>query len=65
MINLNKDIAKVSSMLLYAKTNEKISPDNTFQMNGNHISVTKLDLSRDFEKISGKLNQIVINHFEI
>lgn len=64
-MSLNKQKAKVSGMLLYAKTNENISPDNTFQMSGNQISVTTLDLNHDFEKISEKLNQIVINHFEV
>ncbi|MGE7365001.1 5-methylcytosine restriction system specificity protein McrC [Staphylococcus cohnii] len=64
-MSLNKQKAKVSGMLLYAKTNENISPDNTFQMSGNQISVTTLDLNHDIEKISEKLNQIVINHFEV
>lgn len=64
-MSLNKQKTKVSGMLLYAKTNENISPDNTFQMSGNQISVTTLDLNHDFEKISEKLNQIVINHFEV
>lgn len=55
---------KVSGMLLYAKTDEDITPDNVFQMSGNQISVTTLDLSGDFSSIEEKLNQIIDNHFE-
>ena len=55
---------KVSGMLLYAKTDEDITPDNVFQMSGNQISVTTLDLSGDFSSIEEKLNQIIHNHFE-
>ncbi|MGP5095360.1 5-methylcytosine-specific restriction endonuclease system specificity protein McrC [Staphylococcus equorum subsp. linens] len=64
-IRLKKYTAKVSGMLLYAKTDEKLVPDNTFQMSGNQISVTTLNLNCDFAEISKQLNQIVFDYFEI
>lgn len=39
---------KVSGMLLYAKTDEMIQPDNIYQMSGNQISVKTLDLNQEF-----------------
>lgn len=52
-------------MLLYAKTDEDIFPDNSYQMSGNKISVKPLDLDCDFDKISEQLNQIVTEYFGI
>lgn len=63
--NLKEDSVKVSGMLLYAKTDEKLVPDNIFQMDGNQISVTTLDLNCKFTEISKQLNQIVFEYFEI
>ena len=60
----NKDIEfgsiphEVSGMLLYARTDETIQPDNTYMMSGNRISVKTLDLNCEFEKIAGQLNAI-------
>ena len=56
---------RVSGMLLYAKTDENLVPDNVYQMSGNQISVKTLDLNQDFSEISRQLNQIVANHFGI
>lgn len=53
----------VAGMLLYAKTDEDLYPDNTYQMSGNTISVKTLDLRQDFKGISGQLDQIVIDYF--
>ena len=55
--------AKVSGMLLYAKTDEDIFPDNVYQMHGNQITVKTLDLNRDFNEIKATLNHIVESHF--
>lgn len=55
----------VAGMLLYAKTDERIFPNQTYQMSGNEISVKTLDLNADFETISGGLNNIVSNYFGI
>ena len=52
-------------MLLYAKTDEDIQPDNVYQMSGNQISVKTLDLNLPFSDISRQLNDIVKIHFEL
>ena len=49
---------KVSGMLLYARTDEEIQPDNTYMMSGNRISVKTLDLNCDFSEITRQLNAI-------
>lgn len=49
---------EVSGMLLYAKTDEAIQPDNTYMMSGNRISVKTLDLNCDFSTIAAQLNTI-------
>lgn len=53
----------VSGMLLYAKTDETIQPDNTYQMSGNKISVKTLDLNLEFIEIVAQLNDIIKEHF--
>ncbi|MEB7759015.1 5-methylcytosine-specific restriction endonuclease system specificity protein McrC [Staphylococcus equorum] len=64
-IDLKEKSAKVSGMLLYAKTEEKIVPDNNYQMGGNQISVKTLDLNCDFIQVSEQLNQIALEYFKI
>ena len=54
---------RVSGMLLYARTDEAVQPDNTYQMSGNRISVRTLDLNREFLEIAAQLNAIVAEHF--
>lgn len=56
---------KVSGMLLYAKTEEEIQPNNVYHMHGNQITVRTLDLNRPFEDISKQLDEIIQAHFEI
>lgn len=56
---------EVSGMLLYAKTDELVQPNNTYQMSGNKISVRTLDLNCDFSQIASQLDQIVTEHFGI
>lgn len=55
----------VSGMLLYAKTDEEILPNNEYRMSGNKISVKTLDLNCDFNEIAVQLNKIVDSHFRI
>lgn len=58
----NMDFAhsgNVSGLLLYAKTDEDIVPDNDYIIGGNHISVKTLDLNADFSNISKQLNALV------
>lgn len=56
----NKAVAggEVSGMLLYARTDEEIQPDNEYMMSGNKISVKTLNLNCDFSEISAQLNAI-------
>ena len=54
---------EVSGMLLYARTDELIQPDNIYHMSGNKISVRTLDLNREFSEIAAQLNEIVNEHF--
>ena len=49
---------KVSGLLLYAKTGEALSPDFSYSMHGNNISVKSLDLGMDFNNIAQQLNEI-------
>lgn len=53
-----KSIGNVSGLLLYARTDEKIQPDNDYLMSGNKISVKTLDLNRDFKIIKAQLADI-------
>lgn len=50
---------QVSGMLLYAKTDEEIYPDNENRIMGNRIEVRTLDLSGDFALIRKQLDAIV------
>jgi len=56
---------KVSGLLLYAKTRERITPDFEFPMGGNTIGVKTLDMNHDFSMISNQLDRIVESSFEI
>lgn len=49
----------VSGMLLYAKTDEQIVPDNIYQMSGNQISVKTLDLNCGFLEIKSQLDDLL------
>lgn len=48
----------VSGMLLYARTDDAVQPDNDYQMSGNQISVKTLDLNNDFSVIANTLDLI-------
>lgn len=56
---------KVSGMLLYAKTEEVIQPDNVYQMHGNQITVRTLDLNLPFSDIAKQLDEIAKVHFNL
>ncbi|MGN0688307.1 MAG: 5-methylcytosine-specific restriction endonuclease system specificity protein McrC [Oscillospiraceae bacterium] len=56
---------KVSGMLLYAKTDESVIPDNRYRMSGNEIAVRTLDLNCDFCEIAAQLDRIVEEFFEL
>lgn len=56
----NKAVAggEVSGMLLYAKTDEAVLPNNSYMMSGNKSSVKTLDLDCEFSEIAAQLNAI-------
>ena len=62
----NKAVAggEVSGMLLYARTDEAIQPDNTYMMSGNRISVKTLNLDCQFQIIAEQLNSIADSFLE-
>ena len=64
-IELSAQPHEVSGMLLYAKTDEAVLPNNSYKMSGNIISVKTLDLDCDFSEIANQLNKIVESHFGI
>lgn len=54
---------QVSGMLLYARTDEAVQPDQVYRMSGNRISVRTLDLNMPFAEIRLQLDGIVEEHF--
>ena len=56
---------EVSGMILYAKTDESIQPNNTYLMSGNKISIRTIDLNAEFSDIKKELNSIVEDYFQI
>lgn len=59
-----ENTGNVSGMLLYAKTDELVLPNNNYIMGGNAISVKTLDLDCDFVEIRKQLDDIVGSCFE-
>lgn len=55
----NDNTGNVSGLLLYAKTDELITPDASFVMAGNPIKVKTLDLNVAFKDIAEQLDTIV------
>lgn len=51
---------RVSGMLLYAKTNEAVTPDAKFRINGNDFSVRTLNLDCEFSEIRNSLDEIAM-----
>ena len=49
---------EVSGMLLYARTDEEVYPENEYRMSGNRIEVRTLNLDRDFSQIKKQLDGI-------
>lgn len=62
--NQDKDnTGNVAGLLLYAKTDEAITPDCMFNMGGNQIGAKTLDLNVDFKVISAQLDKIAEDFF--
>lgn len=58
----NKDVkhnGNVSGLLLYAKTDESVTPDNRYSIDGNTISVKTVDLDKEFSNIRKQLDDII------
>ena len=55
---------EVSGMLLYARTDEEIYPENEYCMSGNRIDVRTLNLDGEFEKIREQLDFIAEKYFK-
>ena len=53
----------VSGILLYAQTDEYVTPTNAYQMNGNQLSMRALNLNQDFSEIAECLDSIVTSFF--
>lgn len=56
----NSDIfqdGRVSGMLLYAKTDESITPNNTYTISGNRFYIRTLDLNKRFTEIRFQLDE--------
>lgn len=62
-LELQGNDVEVSGMLLYARTNESIQPDNEYMMSGNKISVKTLDLNQEFFNIKKQLDDFVFEYF--
>ena len=58
-----KTSKKVSGMLLYAQTEEKIQPNNKYSLSGNKIIAKTLDLNKNFSEIERQLQIIVEDNF--
>ncbi len=56
---LGKDI-EVSGMLLYAKTNEEMSPDIETKVMGSNMYVKTIDLNKKFDEIEKQLYEIAL-----
>ena len=62
--NLDKNnTGNVAGMLLYAKTQEQITPNNKYSMGGNTIWVKTLDLNLPFSQIAEQLEKIAGDYF--
>ena len=63
--NLDKDNThNVAGILLYAKTDEAITPDCMFNMGGNQIGAQTLDLNVEFKSIKAQLDKLAWDFFK-
>ena len=56
---------EVSGMLLYARTDDAVQPNNSYHMSGNRISVRTLDLNCEFSEIAMQLDKIAVECFNL
>ncbi len=55
----------VAGILLYAKTEEDITPDCMFNMGGNQIGAKTIDLNKEFFLIAAQLDNIATDYFGV
>lgn len=48
----------MAGVLLYAKTEEDVTPNDDFNIGGNRISLKTLDLNRDWSAIAEQLENL-------
>ena len=63
---VNEDVGStgnVAGLLLYAKTDEEVTPDMDVKINKNRIMAKSLDLNCDFSLISAQLKSIARDYF--
>jgi 5-methylcytosine-specific restriction enzyme subunit McrC len=59
VMNYRKGVfGDVSGVLLYAKTDEAITPDEDLIISGNKISLKTLDLNQEWNGITGQLDKV-------
>lgn len=64
--NYDKDATgMVRGMVLYAKTDEDIVPNNTYHLSGNQISLNSLDLDADWKEIVDQLEAIATDFVSV
>ena len=56
---------EVSGMLLYARTDEDVYPENEYHMSGNKIEVRTLNLDGDFSLIKAQLDNIAEKYLRV
>lgn len=64
-VELSKGPHEVAGMLLYAKTDEVVLPDNEYKMSGNKVIVRTLDLDSDFAAVASQLDSIAETYFAV
>ena len=60
-----ENMGNVAGVLLYAKTDEAITPDCMFNIDGNQIGAKTLDLNIDFKVIAAQLDALAEKFFHV
>ena len=60
-----KHTGNVGGLLLYAKTDEEVTPDGMVEIGNNMIGAKTLDLNVDFRIIAAQLDRIAYDFFHV
>lgn len=60
-----ENTGNVAGILLYAKTDEDITPDCMFNLGGNQIGAKTLDLNKEFSLIAAQLDKLAEDFFKV